>query len=70
MLSALTRRRTNIAPLKVDSLVPTETLRESSVIEKTNHDDRNVEYNGNKVTMWLKSGGDSGREFKFFADFA
>jgi hypothetical protein len=50
--------------------VPTETLRESSVIEKTNHDDRNVEYNGNKVTMWLKSGADSGREFKFFADFA
>jgi hypothetical protein len=50
--------------------VPTETLRELSVIEKTNHDDRNVEYNGNKVTMWLKSVGDSGREFKFSADFA
>ena len=70
MLCALTRRRTNIAPLKVDSLVPTETLGESSVIEKTNHDDRNVEYNGNKVTMWLRSVVDSGREFKFFADFA
>ena len=40
------------------------------MIEKTNHGDRNVEYNGNKVTMWLNSVVDSGREFKFFADFA